>query len=303
MMNHLWDISIYQIQIFLKAAEFRSFSLAAAHLNTTQSTVSKSIAATEAALGFALFIRTRSGVELTLSGARLFDQWKNLVSSMESSYHKVSSEFLHGIQILRVGIPDSFADGEEQPYVQKFIAAHPNVQIIYYIMPAGQLARGIMNGELDLILTGFYERSALESLGCHWKSYIETPSTVFMHRTNPLSSRPTLSVRDLSEEDFYMLSPTENSSYYEQIHLLCQEHGFQPQLLFLMPNFRSMVTNLIRSKKGVLISNRFLYSSDHPDLRCLPLQDTVSGMIIAWKPSSLSRPLQDLIEAFPSCSK
>ena len=113
MMNHLWDISIYQIQIFLKAAEFRSFSLAAAHLNTTQSTVSKSIAATEAALGFALFIRTRSGVELTLSGARLFDQWKNLVSSMESSYHKVSSEFLHGIQILRVGIPDSFADGEE----------------------------------------------------------------------------------------------------------------------------------------------------------------------------------------------
>lgn len=302
-MDHLWDISMYQIQIFLKAAEFQSFSLAAAYLNTTQSTVSKSIAATESALGFALFARNRNGVALTLSGARLFDQWKNLVSSMESSYNKVCAEFLQGTQILRIGIPDSFADGEEQPFFQSFLSTHPNVQIIYYIMPAGQLARGILNGELDLIITGFYERKSLESLGCCWKPYIEIPSTVFMHRSNPLASHAVLSVRDLKNEDFYMLSPAENASYYEQIHLLCEEHGFHPKILFLMPNFRSMVTNLIRNKQGVLISNRFLYSADHPELRCLSLQNTTSGMIIAWKNTSPSQCLRELIDTFPSCPK
>ena len=55
----LADLSLNQIQLFLRAAEFRSFTATAAFFHTTQSAVSKSIAGMESALGFPLFHRGR----------------------------------------------------------------------------------------------------------------------------------------------------------------------------------------------------------------------------------------------------
>jgi LysR family pca operon transcriptional activator len=57
-----------QIACFLEVAERRSFVRAAAALNSTQPAVSKTIAELEAALGVALFERSRRGVHLTPYG-------------------------------------------------------------------------------------------------------------------------------------------------------------------------------------------------------------------------------------------
>ena len=81
----LSDLSLNQIQLFLKAAEFRSFTATAAFFHTTQSAVSKSIAGMEGALGFPLFLRSRGHLTLTESGQYLYERWQGHMGSLTAA--------------------------------------------------------------------------------------------------------------------------------------------------------------------------------------------------------------------------
>ena len=81
----LADLSLNQIQLFLRAAEFRSFTATAAFFHTTQSAVSKSIAGMESALGFPLFHRGRGQLTLTEPGQCLYERWQGLMGSLTAA--------------------------------------------------------------------------------------------------------------------------------------------------------------------------------------------------------------------------
>lgn len=81
----LSDLSLNQIQLFLRAAEFRSFTAAAACFHTSQSAVSKSIAGMESALGFPLFHRGRGQLTLTEPGQCLYERWQGLMGSLTAA--------------------------------------------------------------------------------------------------------------------------------------------------------------------------------------------------------------------------
>lgn len=63
----VWD----DVKLFLSAARAGGFGAAARELGTMQSTVSRRVAALEAALGVRLFDRTPTGIELTAAGRRV----------------------------------------------------------------------------------------------------------------------------------------------------------------------------------------------------------------------------------------
>lgn len=63
----VWD----DVKLFLSAARSGGFGAAARELGTMQSTVSRRVAALEAALGVRLFDRTPTGIELTAAGRRV----------------------------------------------------------------------------------------------------------------------------------------------------------------------------------------------------------------------------------------
>lgn len=65
-------ISPYQIAAFTHAARERSFSRAAAVMEVTQSSVTQHVARLEQAIGTKLFVRRRSGLELTAAARELF---------------------------------------------------------------------------------------------------------------------------------------------------------------------------------------------------------------------------------------
>ena len=297
------DISLYQIQVFVKAAEFKSFTAVATHFNTTQSSISKSVAATEAVLGFPLFIRTLNKLELSAQGKYLYEHWRGLIANVEATLDKASLMYQHRMQTLTIGIPDSLESGSETTYLKEFRERYPEVQIACHVIPASQLISRLETDELDLIITGRYEHKVLEQMGFGWKNYVNVPNLVIMHRDNPLAQRETLTMEDLKDEEFVMLAPSDNASYFERIYLLCAKHGFQPKISGFMPTFRSMITTLIQNQKGVVISNPFISGADHPDLRAFELQGTNAGMVVAWKKKTTNKYVQKLVELFPSCEK
>lgn len=72
-MNPTLKASPHQIAAFTHAARERSFSKAAAVLNVTQPAVTQHVAKLEEMIGARLFIRRRSGLELTRAAKELFD--------------------------------------------------------------------------------------------------------------------------------------------------------------------------------------------------------------------------------------
>lgn len=299
-MRYLLDLSLYQIQIFIKSAEFKNFTATASFFNTTQSAVSKSIASMESILGFPLFVRARGKLELTPSGEFLYQEWCGLMPHMESSVVKANLMYEHGLQTLTVGVPDSLENGSQIEYINQFKTLYPEVRFVYHVVPANQLLPRLETGELDLIITGIYEQRSLERLGAQYKVYMNLPETVIMHQSNPLAEREKISMEDLKDENFIVLSPTDNASYFERVYLLCAKHGFRPNIELFMPNFRSMVINLLQTKRGVILTNPLISDVHHPDLRHFEITGTNAGMLAAWKPENTNTYLPKLLEQFPN---
>ena len=296
----LSDLSLNQIQLFLKAAEFRSFTATAAFFHTSQSAVSKSIAGMEGALGFPLFHRGRGQLSLTEPGQYLYERWQGLMGSLTAVVQEAERRCLDRRVSLAIGVPDSLIPGWETPYLEGFLHRCPEVELSYHVVPANQLLPRLETGELDLAITGFYESPVAERMGYQWKTCVTAPNLAIMHRTHPLAGRESLRLEDLREQELIMLSPTENASYFEYIYLRCARHGFQPKIQTLLPGFRSMMETLLRTHRGIILSTRFIFEADNPELRCVELEGIRTGIILVWKEKAPAGPLRQLIDAFPT---
>lgn len=299
-MRYFLDLSLYQIQIFIKAAEFKNFTATAAFFNTTQSAVSKSIASMETILGFPLFIRHQRKLELTVPGQSLYQEWSSLMPHLEASVSKASLLYEHDLRTLTVGVPDSMENGSQIEYIDRFRELCPEIRLLYHVVPSSQLLPRMETGELDAIITGIYERQSLERLGAQYKVYITLPQIAMMHCSNPLAQQESIPVEALKDERFIALSPTDNASYLDRIRLLCAKHGFAPNFELFLPNFRSMMINLIQTKQGVILTNPLISDAHHPELRQIRIDGVTSDMLIAWKPENTNAYLPRLLELFPT---
>ena len=73
------------MEMFVRVVETGSFSKAAREFNTTQPTVTKQVAATEARLKVRLLNRNTRGVSLTESGALYYEKCKTIVREAEEA--------------------------------------------------------------------------------------------------------------------------------------------------------------------------------------------------------------------------
>ena len=117
------------IQTFIRVVESGSFTAVANERHTTQSAISKQIAALEAALNAKLLIRTTRSLALTEEGQTYFDDVRRLVAEIaevESALHIGQSQ-LKGW--LRVAASVGFGRLKLMPLVKSFMEKHPDVKI------------------------------------------------------------------------------------------------------------------------------------------------------------------------------
>jgi DNA-binding transcriptional LysR family regulator len=117
------------MKTFVRVVEAGSFSAIAKESNTTQSAVSKQVAALEVDLGAKLLTRTTRSLALTEEGQSYFEQARRLVaeiSEAEASV-KLGAQQLKGW--LRVAASVGFGRLKLMPLIRMFLAEHPEVRI------------------------------------------------------------------------------------------------------------------------------------------------------------------------------
>lgn len=117
------------MQTFVRVVESGSFSAVARESNTTQSAVSKQVAALERLLEARLLSRTTRSLALTEEGERYFEQARRLVAEIAEAENSLRQGEQQLTGWLRVAASVGFGRLKLMPLVQRFLAVHPDVKI------------------------------------------------------------------------------------------------------------------------------------------------------------------------------
>jgi DNA-binding transcriptional LysR family regulator len=115
--------------MFVRVVETGSFSKAAREFNTTQPTVTKQIAATEARLKVRLLNRNTRGVSLTEPGALYYEKCKTIVRDAEEADSVVQLRQNQAQGLLRIGTSVAFGRRVVVPLALEYMQRNPQVQL------------------------------------------------------------------------------------------------------------------------------------------------------------------------------
>ena len=130
---------LQSMQTFVRAAETGSFSAVAREQNTTQSAISKQVAALERHLGVKLFSRTTRSLALTGNGVQYFDEARRLVAEVEDAEAKLRGGERHLSGWLRVASSVGYGLRVLMPTIQGFMREHPALKFQAIVL--GQTVR------------------------------------------------------------------------------------------------------------------------------------------------------------------
>jgi DNA-binding transcriptional LysR family regulator len=118
-----WD----DLRIFIAAARAGTAAAAAKRLNLDATTVSRRIAALESALKATLFVRDRTGLQLTATGARLLETASPVESAMNAVAEAGRADLVAGT--VRISASEGFGGRILAPALPELRARHPDLSI------------------------------------------------------------------------------------------------------------------------------------------------------------------------------
>lgn len=119
---------LQELGIFVRAAETGSFSRTARELNTTQPSISRTIAGLESRLGVKLFLRTTRRITLTDAGAVLLERARHILPEIDEAEDAArGTDSLRGL--IKLAMPVAFGIREVIPRLPAFMADHPHLKV------------------------------------------------------------------------------------------------------------------------------------------------------------------------------
>ncbi|WP_374395448.1 LysR family transcriptional regulator [Sphingopyxis sp.] len=183
------------IEAFLRVAERRSFSAAAADLGVSPSAISQTVKALEARIGAPLFMRTTRSVGLTQAGEMFLERAAPAYSGIADAYEAARNLGNRPAGRLRINLMRGAVQPLFEPIIAGFCEAYPEIELEIYAddalsdLSAGGFDAGVRMGEsldVDVIavrLTGPF-RFVVAGTPAYFEKYgrPETPEDLRNHR-------------------------------------------------------------------------------------------------------------------------
>lgn len=119
--------SLGPINVFVQAAETRSFTAAGRHLGISSSAVGKAVARLEERLGVRLFHRSTRAVTLTSEGQMFLERCRRILCELEAAELELSQSRAHPRGVLRVSLP--LVGMLMMPTLSAFMRSWPEIEL------------------------------------------------------------------------------------------------------------------------------------------------------------------------------
>lgn len=117
------------MRAFVRVVQTGSFSAAGRDMNTTQTTISKKIAALEKKLGVKLLIRSSRNHALTPSGSQYFEQCVAILDELDEVEARVRSEVASPRGVIRIAAPVAFGRLVIASHIAEFFSLYPEIKV------------------------------------------------------------------------------------------------------------------------------------------------------------------------------
>lgn len=218
-------MTLQQIQCFITTARTGSINTAADELFYTQSTVSYQIRSMEKELGFSLFFRSASGVELTEAG-------RMLLADMEQGYAQIlkgittAKSIAMGTQRLTVALCQLMSLAKVGALMDSAQKEYPYCK--FNLIPFDELnpLKPVLSGEADV---AFVSRPALNRVKGweYWELY-HSPWYLLVSRKEPLAGRNTISIKEAADLTYPLLDAELMESFPEYGEYLSRLREINP---------------------------------------------------------------------------
>ncbi len=152
-------LDIYEMEVFLAAAETGSFSEAGRRLQLSQPAISMQIRSLEKHLGVDLFHRAGRHIHLTEIGTALVPLARDLVNHAAQVHEAVAA--LHGevIGVLKIACSTTAGHSRLPRLIARFIEKYPAVQVVGQLVRREMALQMVTTGEAQIGISSLYEPS------------------------------------------------------------------------------------------------------------------------------------------------
>jgi DNA-binding transcriptional LysR family regulator len=137
------------MRTFLAVLRHGSFTRAAEDVHLAQSTVSDQIQALESELGTALFIRSKTGLEVAPAALVLRPYAEDMLALCDEALSAVADTMDRESQSLTVGCLETIASCRLASWLSEFKVGHLKIKMKLRIAGSGELRRLLEQGQLD----------------------------------------------------------------------------------------------------------------------------------------------------------
>lgn len=205
-------LNLHKLNVFSTVAETGSFSKAAEHLYLTQSAVSQHIRDLETQLGTELFVRKRTGVELTPAGEILLDYTKQILWLMAAAENAVTDVANLRQGHLRLGATSTAAVYLLPTWIRQFRQKYQSLRVSLQTDTTPDVIEGLLAGKLDL---GFVEGKWEQSPHLHHVPLQDSELYVVVGPNHPWREQERLSIQSLDKQLFIAYSPQNPARTWE----------------------------------------------------------------------------------------
>ncbi len=261
-------MDLRKLEIFVRVAECKSFSKAAASLHMAQPAVSIAVRKLEESLGANLFDRRGRQVELTAEGRNLLQRAVPILRDVEALKQSTGamSDLLLGE--LSITCPSMLATYYLPDLLGEFLAQYPGLTAAVTQAGTTRAEQMLLADEIEIGVTstGASQRQDIERY-----PLLNEEMVLCVGAGHPWAGRGSVDLAELDNAPMVVYE----SGYYirERLDALCADAGVEPDFR-LQSNFLPLLVSMVRQGLGATVGLRMM-AEQEPGLHGLALNPGV----------------------------
>jgi DNA-binding transcriptional LysR family regulator len=288
-------VDFRHLRAFVAVAEERNFTRAAHRLHISQPPLTRQIRQLEDELGVTLFVRHRTGAEMTCEGVALLDAARAVTTTLGDFESTARSLKVRQSKALHLGI--GWGLWKAVNLIREHHAARcPDVSIVVHDLCDLHRQR---NGDehIDVAVT----RPPLD-LEKASEPLFDERFVALLAEDHPLASRPSVSLADLASEPLLLFERNVGPSVYDKILSLWAAAGIKPMVVeHQPPPYSQGASMLVASGQGYNLGIASQYTQSHrtSGIAVVPLNepDARLEICVAWHRNDTSKNVREFVRS------
>lgn len=266
-----------QIEYFFEILKYGSFTAAASHLYTNQSTVSRKISELEGELGAELFKRNSRILELTEAGEIFREEAYDILKRVNLMHDKIANIGTGKTGELIIGIPFNVLGRQDIRIVRFLKNEYPNLRLSFISMNLEELNVAVERGNVDIAITFDHVTKTIPE----WivkKPFFADRLTFIISDEDELCGKESIAVEDLYSRPLVLMKSLKDHQPELINKMLIHTQNAKMQEPIYCNNHESMIME-VSLGKGIGVLPRLL-AEKNPfcDIKIIKVDDIDDSM-------------------------